>query len=214
MQYAAVKDVLTGQYSAGETVTVRGWVRTRRDSKAGISFVNVHDGSCFDAIQAVVPSDLDNYSSEVQKLTTGCSVAVTGTVAASAGQGQDFELQASSVHVYGWVEDPDTYPMAPKRHSMEYLREFAHLRPRTNVAGAVTRVRHCLAQAVHRFFHQHGYYWISTPIITTSDAEGAGELFRVSTLDMQNIPKDDKGQVDYSQDFFWQRGVLDGVRST
>lgn len=208
MQYAAVKDVLAGQFELGETVTVRGWVRTRRDSKAGISFVNVHDGSCFDAIQAVAPNELDNYSSEVQKLTTGCAIAVTGTVAESAGQGQDFELQATKVHVYGWVEDPDTYPMAPKRHSMEYLREFAHLRPRTNVAGAVTRVRHCLAQAVHRFFHEHGYYWISTPIITTSDAEGAGELFRVSTLDMANLPLTDKGAVDYSQDFFGKEAFL------
>ncbi|MCC5880095.1 MAG: asparagine--tRNA ligase [Idiomarina sp.] len=208
MQYAAVKDVLAGQFELGETVTVRGWVRTRRDSKAGISFVNVHDGSCFDAIQAVAPNELDNYSSEVQKLTTGCAIAVTGTVAESAGQGQDFELQATKVHVYGWVEDPDTYPMAPKRHSMEYLREFAHLRPRTNVAGAVTRVRHCLAQAVHRFFHEHGYYWISTPIITTSDAEGAGELFRVSTLDMANLPLTDKGDVDYSQDFFGKEAFL------
>lgn len=208
MQYAAVKDVLAGRFELGETVTVRGWVRTRRDSKAGISFVNIHDGSCFDAIQAVAPSELDNYSSEVQKLTTGCAVAVTGTVAASAGQGQDFELQATKVHVYGWVEDPDTYPMAAKRHSMEYLREYAHLRPRTNVAGAVTRVRHCLAQAVHRFFHEHGYYWISTPIITTSDAEGAGELFRVSTLDMMNLPRTDKGDIDYSQDFFGKEAFL------
>ncbi|RUO31743.1 asparagine--tRNA ligase [Aliidiomarina sedimenti] len=208
MQYAAVKDVLAGKFAIGDTVTVRGWVRTRRDSKAGISFVNLHDGSCFDAVQAVVPSELDNYSSDVLKLTTGCSVAVEGTIAESAGQGQDFELQATNVHVYGWVEDPDTYPMAPKRHSMEYLREYAHLRPRTNVAGAVTRVRHCLAQAVHRFFHEQGYYWISTPIITTSDAEGAGELFRVSTLDMMNLPRTDKGEIDYSEDFFGKEAFL------
>ena len=208
MQYAAVKDVLAGRFSAGETVTVRGWVRTRRDSKAGISFVNVHDGTCFDAIQVVVPNALDNYTSEVKKLTTGCSIGVTGTLVGSQGQGQDFEIQATNVHVYGWVDDPDTYPMAAKRHSIEYLREYAHLRPRTNVAGAVTRVRHCLAQAVHRFFHEQGYYWISTPIITTSDAEGAGELFRVSTLDMQNLPKTDAGKVDYSQDFFGKEAFL------
>lgn len=208
MQYAAVKDVLNGRFAVGDTVTVRGWVRTRRDSKAGISFVNVHDGSCFDAVQAVAPNELPNYSSEVQKLTTGCSVAVTGTIAESAGQGQDFELQASAIEVLGWVEDPDTYPMAPKRHSMEYLREYAHLRPRTNVAGAVTRVRHSLAQAVHRFFHERGYFWISTPIITTSDAEGAGELFRVSTLDMMNLPYNDQGKIDYSQDFFGKEAFL------
>lgn len=208
MQYAAVKDVLGGRFAVGDRVTVRGWVRTRRDSKAGISFLNIHDGSCFDALQVVAPANLDNYSSEIQKLTTGCSVSVSGDVVESAGSGQDFELQAIEVNVLGWVEDPDTYPMAPKRHSMEYLREFAHLRVRTNVGGAVTRVRHCLAQAVHRFFHERGYYWISTPIITTSDAEGAGELFRVSTLDLKQVPRTDKGEVDFSQDFFGKEAFL------
>lgn len=208
MSIAVIKDVLGGKFATGETVTVRGWVRTRRDSKAGISFINVHDGSCFDTVQAVVPNELNNYSSEVVKLTTGCSVAITGTVAESAGQGQAFELQATAVEVLGWVEDPDTYPMAPKRHSMEYLREFAHLRPRTNITGAVTRVRHCLAQAVHRFFHERNFYWISTPIITTSDAEGAGELFRVSTLDLTNLPLTDTGKVNFKEDFFGKEAFL------
>ncbi|WP_194755608.1 asparagine--tRNA ligase [Aliidiomarina indica] len=208
MTIAVIKDVLGGKFALGDTVTVRGWVRTRRDSKAGISFINVHDGSCFDAIQAVAPNTLENYNHEITRLTTGCSVMVTGTVAESAGQGQAFELQATAVEVVGWVEDPDTYPMAPKRHSMEYLREFAHLRPRTNISGAVTRVRHCLAQAVHRFFHERGFYWISTPIITTSDAEGAGELFRVSTLDMMNLPRTDDGKVDYKEDFFGKEAFL------
>lgn len=208
MSIAVIKDVLGGKFATGETVTVRGWVRTRRDSKAGISFINVHDGSCFDTVQAVVPNELNNYSSEVVKLTTGCSVAITGTVAESAGQGQAFELQATAVEVLGWVEDPDTYPMAPKRHSMEYLREFAHLRPRTNITGAVTRVRHCLAQAVHRFFHERNFYWISTPIITTSDAEGAGELFRVSTLDLTNLPLTDAGKVNFKEDFFGKEAFL------
>ncbi|TRW49784.1 asparagine--tRNA ligase [Aliidiomarina halalkaliphila] len=208
MTIAVIKDVLGGKFALGDTVTVRGWVRTRRDSKAGISFINVHDGSCFDAIQAVAPNHLDNYNQEVVRLTTGCSVIVTGTVAESAGKGQAFELQATSVEVVGWVEDPDTYPMAPKRHSMEYLREFAHLRARTNITGAVTRVRHCLAQAVHRFFHERGFYWISTPIITTSDAEGAGELFRVSTLDLMNLPRTEDGKVDFKEDFFGKEAFL------
>ncbi|RUO65320.1 asparaginyl-tRNA synthetase [Pseudidiomarina planktonica] len=208
MSFASVVDVLSGEIAVGSEITVRGWVRTRRDSKAGISFINIHDGSCFDAVQAVVPSEVDNYQSEVVKLTTGCSVAVTGTVAESAGQGQAFELQATKVHVYGWVEDPDTYPMSPKRHSMEYLREHAHLRTRTNVTGAVMRVRNCLSQALHRFFHEQGYLWVSTPIITASDAEGAGEMFRVSTLDMMNIPKKDNGQIDYAQDFFGKEAFL------
>ena len=208
MSYASVVDVLAGKVAVDETVTVRGWVRTRRDSKAGISFINVHDGSCFDAIQAVVPAELPNYESEVLKLTTGCSVAVTGVVVESQGKGQSFELQATGVKVYGWVEDPDTYPMAPKRHSMEYLREYAHLRPRTNVTGAVMRVRNTLSQAIHRFFHEHGYLWVSTPIITTSDCEGAGEMFRVSTLDLMNVPKTEKGNVDFSQDFFGKEAFL------
>ncbi|KPD23595.1 MULTISPECIES: asparagine--tRNA ligase [Idiomarina] len=208
MSYASVVDILEGKIPVDETVTVRGWVRTRRDSKAGISFINVHDGSCFEAVQAVVPAELPNYSNEVQKLTTGCSVAITGVVVPSQGQGQSFELQATKVHVYGWVEDPDTYPMAPKRHSMEYLREYAHLRPRTNITGAVMRVRNSLSQAIHRFFHENGYLWVSTPIITTSDCEGAGEMFRVSTLDLLNVPKTEKGEVDFSEDFFGKEAFL------
>ncbi|MDX1678352.1 asparagine--tRNA ligase [Arsukibacterium sp.] len=208
MTHAVVKDVLAGKYQTGSQITVKGWIRTRRDSKAGISFLAVHDGSCFDAVQAVAPSDLANYESEIKRLTTACSVIVTGTVARSEGQGQAFEIQAENVTVVGWVENPDTYPMAPKRHSMEYLREHAHLRPRTNVMGAVTRVRHCLAQAIHRFFHEQGYYWISTPIITGSDTEGAGEMFRVSTLDLENLPRTDTGKVDYSEDFFGKETYL------
>ncbi|MBP8227877.1 MAG: asparagine--tRNA ligase [Pararheinheimera sp.] len=203
-----MKDVLSGQYQVGDTVTVKGWIRTKRDSKAGISFLAVHDGSCFDAVQAVAPADLNNYENEIKRLTTACSVIVTGTVAKSEGQGQAFEIQASSVEVVGWVENPDTYPMAPKRHSMEYLREQAHLRARTNMVGAITRVRHCLAQAIHRFFHERGFYWISTPIITGADAEGAGEMFRVSTLDLENLPRDDKGAIDYKQDFFGKETFL------
>lgn len=208
MTHAVIKDVLSGQYQVGDTVTVKGWIRTKRDSKAGISFLAVHDGSCFDAVQAVAPADLNNYENEIKRLTTACSVIVTGTIAKSEGQGQAFEIQASSVEVVGWVENPDTYPMAPKRHSMEYLREQAHLRARTNMVGAITRVRHCLAQAIHRFFHERGFYWISTPIITGADAEGAGEMFRVSTLDLENLPRTDKGAIDYKQDFFGKETFL------
>ena len=208
MTHAVIKDVLSGQYQVGDTVTVKGWIRTKRDSKAGISFLAVHDGSCFDAVQAVAPADLNNYENEIKRLTTACSVIVTGTIAKSEGQGQAFEIQVSSVEVVGWVENPDTYPMAPKRHSMEYLREQAHLRARTNMVGAITRVRHCLAQAIHRFFHERGFYWISTPIITGADAEGAGEMFRVSTLDLENLPRTDKGAIDYKQDFFGKETFL------
>ncbi|MGL4678434.1 MAG: asparagine--tRNA ligase, partial [Plesiomonas shigelloides] len=158
--------------------------------------------------QAVIANTLPNYESEVLRLTTGCSVEVTGKVVASMGQGQAFEVQATSITVLGWVEDPDTYPMAAKRHSIEYLREVGHLRARTNIVGAVTRVRNTLAQAIHRFFHENGYLWISTPLITASDCEGAGEMFRVSTLDMENLPRTDKGTVDYSEDFFGKEAFL------
>ncbi len=208
MTVVSVEQALAGKIPAGGEVTVRGWVRTRRDSKAGLSFVNVSDGSCFAPIQVVAPAALPNYESEVKHLSTGCAVIATGTLVASQGQGQAFEIQASQVEVVGWVEDPLTYPMQPKQHTLEYLREFAHLRPRTNLFGAVTRIRDCLAKAAHRYFHENGFYWISTPIVTTSDAEGAGQMFRVSTLDMANLPRDDKGGIDYSRDFFGKETFL------
>jgi len=208
MSLISITDVLAGKSPVNETVSVHGWIRTRRDSKAGISFLAIHDGSCFDAIQAIVSSDIENYQSDVLKLTTGCAVKVTGILVESPGKGQSFEIQATELEVYGFVEDPDTYPMAAKRHSIEFLREQAHLRARTNIGGAVTRVRNTLAQAVHRFLHSKGYFWISTPLITGSDCEGAGEMFRVSTLDMENLPRTDKGEVDYKQDFFGKETFL------
>lgn len=207
MAHASVVDVLNGAFEVAQTVTVKGWVRTRRDSKAGLSFIALHDGSCFDPVQIIALNTLDNYA-QITSLTAGCSLSVTGVVKASEGQGQALEIEATSVTVVGMVENPDTYPMAAKRHSIEYLREHAHLRPRTNVIGAVTRIRNCLSQAVHRFFHEQGYFWISTPILTGSDTEGAGEMFRVSTLDMTNLPMNDQNQIDYGQDFFGKETFL------
>ena len=208
MLFTSIKKALSGETGIGTEVTVKGWVRTRRDSKAGFSFINIHDGSCFDAIQVVAPAELDNYASEVQKLTTGCAVECQGILVESAGRGQQFEIQASSVMVVGWVEDPDTYPVQPKRHTFEFLREVAHLRPRTNTFGAVTRVRHATARAIHNYFHQRGFFWINTPIITASDAEGAGDMFRVSTLDLTNLPLTDKGAIDFDQEFFGRETFL------
>ncbi len=208
MSMLSISEALKGKVSAGTIVTLRGWVRTRRDSKAGFSFVALHDGSCFNPIQVVAPAELENYESEIKQLTSGCSIEVTGELVESQGKGQKFEIQCQSLKVLGWVEDPDTYPIQPKPHSMEFLREVAHLRPRTNVIGAVTRVRNCLSQALHRFFHEKGYCWISTPIITASDAEGAGEMFRVSTLDLNNLPRTEKGNVDFSEDFFGKETFL------
>ena len=208
MTVVSVEHALEGRLPAGGEVTVRGWVRTRRDSKAGLSFVNVSDGSCFAPIQVVAPSTLSNYESEIRHLTAGCSVVARGTLVPSQGQGQSFEIQAEAIQVVGWVEDPETYPIQPKAHSLEFLREVAHLRPRTNLFGAVTRIRHCLAMAVHRFFHEHGFYWINTPIVSTSDAEGAGQMFRISTLDLANLPRDGAGNVDFSRDFFGKEAFL------
>jgi asparaginyl-tRNA synthetase len=204
----SVRSILAGEAPAGEPVTVRGWVRTRRDSKAGLSFVHVTDGSAFHPVQVVVPSSVTNYTSEVQKLTAGCAVEATGTIVPSPAKGQPFEMQATAIRVVGWVDDPDTYPIQPKPHTMEFLREVAHLRPRTNVIGATTRVRHSLAMAIHRFFTEDGFVWVNTPIITASDAEGAGELFRVSTLDLANLPRTPEGKIDFTKDFFGREAFL------
>ncbi|HEY0232764.1 MAG TPA: asparagine--tRNA ligase [Dokdonella sp.] len=207
-QTVDVKRALSGAVAPGTHVTVRGWVRTRRDSKAGLSFVNLSDGSCFDAIQVVAPNTLPNYENEIVHLTSGCALVASGELVASQGKGQSFELQASEIQVLGWVDDPETYPIQPKPHSAEFLREVAHLRPRTNLFGAVTRVRHTIASAIHRYFDENGFFWVNTPIITTSDTEGAGEMFRVSTLDLMNLPRTDKGAIDFHKDFFGKEAFL------
>ncbi len=201
-------DILAGNAPKEAPVTLRGWVRTRRDSKAGISFVHVSDGSCFHPVQVVAPNTLANYATDVMRLTAGCAVEAAGTIVPSPAKGQPFEMQADAIRVVGWVDDPDTYPIQPKPHTLEFLREVAHLRPRTNVIGALTRVRHTIAHSIHRFFHTNGFYWVNTPIITSSDAEGAGEMFRVSTLDQMNLPRDAAGKVDYTKDFFGRETFL------
>ena len=208
MTFLTCADILAGRAPKDSPVTLRGWVRTRRDSKAGISFVHVSDGSCFHPVQVVAANTLPNYADEVLHLTAGCAVEAVGTIVPSPAKGQPFEMQAGSIKVVGWVEDPDTYPIQPKPHTLEFLREVAHLRPRTNVIGAVTRVRHTIAHSIHRFFHEQGFVWVNTPIITTSDAEGAGEMFRVSTLDLANLPRGPAGKVDYTQDFFGRETFL------
>ena len=204
-----IADLLaTSTDRVGDRVRLEGWVRTRRDSKAGLSFIQLSDGSCFASMQIVAPSDLDNYESEVLHLTTGCSVIVEGEVVESRGKGQSIEVKAGRIEVAGLVDDPDTYPVSPKQHSYEYLREVAHLRPRTNTFGAVGRVRNCLAMAIHEYFQGLGFQWIHTPIVTANDCEGAGEMFRVSTLDLENLPRTEDGAVDFSQDFFGREAHL------
>ena len=206
MTVVSVAHALAGKIPEGGEVTVRGWVRTVRASN-GLAFVNVSDGSGFAPIQVVATDALANFD-DIKRLTPGCSVIATGRLVKSQGKGQSFEIQGQGLEIVGWVEDPLTYPIQPKPMSPEFLREVAHLRPRTNLFGAVTRIRDCLAKAVHRYFHENGYYWISTPIITTSDAEGAGQMFRVSTLDMANLPRGENGGIDFSRDFFGKETFL------
>ena len=186
--------------SIGREVLLQGWVRTRRDSKAGFSFLEINDGSSMGNIQVVAPGELENYESEVKKLSPGCSVSVAGAVRESPGKGQATEVQATRVTVHG-TADVETYALQKKRHSFEFLRTIAHLRPRTNTFGAIARVRNCVSNSIHQFFQDEGFLYIHTPIITASDCEGAGEMFQVTTLNLADPPKH-AGRVDFAQDFF------------
>ncbi|MBN2418507.1 MAG: asparagine--tRNA ligase, partial [Deltaproteobacteria bacterium] len=177
-----------------------GWVRTRRDSKGGFSFIELNDGSCLSNLQVIADSTLSNYQDEILKIQTGCSIKITGSVVPSQGKGQKVEMQAKSIEVLGWA-DPDTYPLQKKRHSFEFLRSIAHLRPRTNTFGAIARVRNTMARAIHNFFQERGFLYLHTPILTGSDCEGAGDMFRVTTFELDNIPLKE-GKPDFSQDFF------------
>ncbi len=183
----------------GEELLIKGWVRTRRSSK-NVSFMALNDGTCQEALQVVVDPSLDNYE-EIGRLGPGASVAVRGELVESPAKGQRVELKAAEVTVLG--DSPaETYPLQKKKHSLEFLRSIAHLRVRTNTFGAVFRLRNALAFAIHRFFQDRGFFWVHTPIITASDAEGAGEMFRVTTLEMKAVPRDEEGEVDFTRDFF------------
>jgi asparaginyl-tRNA synthetase len=188
-----------------EEVKIQGWVRTKRESKK-FAFMEVNDGSSLANLQVILEPKLDNYEEILNQINTGASVEVTGTLAESPGKGQSIELQADAVTVYGEA-DPEIYPLQKKRHSFEFLRSIGHIRTRTNTLGAVMRVRNTCANAVHQFFQQQGFLWVHTPIITTNDCEGAGELFNVTSLDLKNVPKEN-GEVDYSQDFFGRQAYL------
>ena len=198
-------DLLKSQ-NEGQEVLVKGWVRTRRDSKGGFSFVEINDGSCLNSIQVVADHSLESYATASPNLHTGSCIAVVGELVQSQGKGQSMEVRASEIKVYG-AADAEKYPLQKKRHSFEFLREIAHLRPRTNTFGAVMRVRNRLAFSIHKFFNDRGFIYLNTPIITTSDCEGAGEMFQVTTLDPKNPPMID-GRVDYSQDFFGEKTGL------
>lgn len=197
-----IDSILTGSVPVESQVVIQGWLRSVRVSKVGIAFLSVHDGSCFNAIQVVVDAEIENFE-EISKFATGSSLVVAGVVVESPGKGQSVELHAVGVALVGDVLEPETYPIAKKRHTFEYLRSVAHLRPRTNTFNAVARLRNSVAQSVHRYFDERDFVWVNTPIITASDCEGAGELFRVSTLDIAN-----RSASSYKEDFFGEETFL------
>jgi asparaginyl-tRNA synthetase len=205
MKQISVKDLLQGKVAVDETVLIKGWVRTKRGNK-NVAFIAINDGSIVHSIQVV--ADVANFDEELLKrISTGACLAITGKLVASQGQGQSVEILAENIHIYGEA-DPETFPLQKKGHTLEFLREIAHLRPRTNTFGAVFRIRHEMAYALHTFYHERGFFYLHTPIITASDCEGAGQMFQVTTMDLNKIPKGDEksacgcGNVDYSHDFF------------
>ncbi len=200
-----IRDALESK-SPDRRITVAGWVRTRRDSKAGFSFIELNDGSSFENIQIIADASLENYESEILRLFPGASLSVSGTLVASAGSGQDLEVKADKIKVFGFCE-PTEYPLQKSRVSFERLREIAHLRPRTNSFGAIARLRNALSFATHRFFQERNFFYVHTPIITANDCEGAGEMFQVTTLDIDAIAKSGNA-VDYSKDFFGRKAHL------
>jgi asparaginyl-tRNA synthetase len=204
MDRTRIKKVLA-EGEPGTVVNVRGWVRTRRDSKQGFSFIELNDGSCFGGLQIVIDAEVPGYG-DIKDVTTGASISVTGELKESPGKGQRVELQAQEMKLLG-TADPDTYPLQKKRHSFEFLREIAHLRPRTNTFGAISRVRNAASAAVHEFFQQRDFLYIQTPVITTSDCEGAGQLFTVTTLNLERIAQI-QTEIDYAQDFFGKHASL------
>jgi asparaginyl-tRNA synthetase len=193
--------------AVGREGVIQGWLRTRRDSKGGFSFLELNDGSCLGNVQVIAEGALPNYQGEVLKLSVGSSVTVMGVVRASPAKGQPTEVLAKEIVVHGWA-DPATYPLQKKGHSLEFLREKAHLRPRSNTFGAVARVRNQVCKSIHDFFQEQGFLYVHTPVITASDCEGAGQMFRVTTLDLGKLPRDDKGDVDLSRDFFGRSTYL------
>jgi len=201
-----IKQALSGK-KIDKDMVLAGWVRSVRSSKAGFSFITLNDGSCLASIQILADGDLPNYESEIIHLTAGCSAEVTGKLVNSPAKGQAVELHAACINVIGSA-DAESYPIQPKRHSFEFLRTQAHLRARTNTFGAVARVRSSLSAAIHEFFRLRGFVYVHTPVITASDCEGAGQLFRVSALDMRDPPRDEKGEIDYAQDFFGRSTYL------
>ncbi|WP_296164488.1 OB-fold nucleic acid binding domain-containing protein, partial [uncultured Porphyromonas sp.] len=205
MKRVKIVDLVKDPKYIGQEVNVKGWVRTKRGSKY-VAFIAMNDGSSVYNLQIV--ADKSKIDEELlKKITTGACLSVDGKLVESQGKGQTVEVQADAIEIYG-TADPDTYPLQKKEHTFEFLREVAHLRPRTNTFGAVFRIRHNMAYAIHKYFHDKGFVYFHTPLITASDAEGAGQMFQVTTLDVANPPRTEESEVDYSQDFFGQETNL------
>lgn len=203
----SIQNIYEKKIQINSSINISGWVKSRRDSKMGFSFLDIYDGSSLLPIQVVAISSIKNYFTEILYLTTGCSVVVTGILVLSKGFKQTYEIQARLVKIIGWVNDPSKYPISLKKHSLEYLREFSHLRPRTNIFGVVCRLRSHVANFLHNFFCSKGFYWVPTPIITSLNAEGAGSMFRVSTLNLSKISSKSK-KISYEKDFFGKESFL------
>ncbi|WP_422667275.1 asparagine--tRNA ligase [Buchnera aphidicola] len=203
MKIVSVLDIYKDNIKINSVITIYGWIKSRRDSKAGFSFLTIYDGSCLHGVQIIVSNEISNYDKEILFLTIGCSIKVTGTVILSLGKQQKYEIQADNIVVLGWIKNPSSYPMSAKKHSIEYLREFAHLRPRTNIIGVVSRIRNIILQSIHQFLYKKDYFWVPTPIITGLNTEGTGEMFRVSTLNFNNYDS-----IDFKKDFFGKESFL------
>ncbi|XBC42112.1 MAG: asparagine--tRNA ligase [Buchnera aphidicola (Meitanaphis elongallis)] len=208
MDIVSVSDIIFNKIHTNECISIKGWVRNKRSSKSGVSFIDLYDGSCFYTIQIVVHCSLSNYYQEIVKLTVGCSIVINGILTKSLRKNQLYEVNAKSIQIIGWVKCPESYPMSSKKHTIEHLRQYSHLRPRTNFIGAISRIRNCAFHALHQFLYNQGYYWIATPIITGLNSEGGGEMFKVSTLDFSNIPKNTFSQVNFKKDFFGKESFL------
>ncbi|XBC43143.1 MAG: asparagine--tRNA ligase [Buchnera aphidicola (Meitanaphis flavogallis)] len=208
MDIVSVSDIYHNKIKKHTLISVRGWVKNRRNSKSGISFIDLYDGSCFDTIQVVVHCSLFNFYQDIIKLTVGCSMIVHGILIKSLKKNQLYEINAKTIKIVGLVNDPSSYPMSSKRHTIEHLRQYSHLRPRTNFIGSISRIRNCLFQTLHQFLYKKGYYWIATPIITGLNAEGCGDMFKVSTLDFSNLSKTDCSNINFKKDFFGRESFL------
>ncbi|WP_338521622.1 asparagine--tRNA ligase [Candidatus Legionella polyplacis] len=204
----SIKDCFDKKNKINQIIKINGWVKTKRDSQKKLSFIDLNDGSCMQSIQIIASNVLQNYEKEILKLTSGCSINVIGLLTLSRGKKQNIEIHAKTIKVIGWIKNIKYYPIQAKYHTLQFLRNIPHLRPRTKIISAITRIRHSLSLIIHNYFHKKGYFWINAPIITTNDCEGSSKMFRVSNLDLLKIPKTTDGKINFKKDFFKKETFL------